>query len=81
MVGLVFAINQLFIVPSLSRIFGLYHMLLLGHITMIFGLGVMTYATGIASFLLLSIVLASGVAWCMTLFNTIVASSATDNNE
>lgn len=81
MVGLVFAINQIFIVPRVSHFFGPYHILLLWHIMMVFGLGAMTYATGVMSFLLLSIILASGIAWCMTLFNTIVASSATDNNE
>lgn len=81
MVWLVFAANQIAVVPYVSRLFGPYHMLLWWHIMMAIWLGGMTYVETVWPFLLYSIVLASGIARCMTLFNIIITSYTKEQNE
>ncbi len=48
---------------------------------MALGLGLMTFARGEVDFLLYSILITSGVAWCMTLFNTVISHYSSNDAE
>ncbi len=80
-VGIVFGVNQMRVVPYVSKIYKPYQMLLRGHVMMALGLGLMTFARNQFDFLLYAGLIVSGVAWCMTLFNTIISHYSADDAE
>ncbi len=80
-IGIVFGINQMRIVPYVSKFYKPYQMILRGHIMMALGLGLMTFARHQFDFLLYAGLTVSGVARCMTLFNTIISHYSSDDAE